>query len=53
MAAESFVEQEIYGGEGGNGLLQEIANLLDLRAIDRELTEVSAAARDGPRTGRW
>ena len=44
----SFAEQEIYGGEGGNRRLQEIAKLLDWRAIERELAEVYAAGEGRP-----
>ena len=49
---KSFAEQEIYGSGSGNRRLVEIAKLLDWRAIERQLGEVYAAAKDDPRTGR-
>lgn len=45
---QSFAEQEVYGGVGSNRRLEEIAGLLDWRAIERELGAVYAAGEGRP-----
>jgi len=46
---QSFAEQEVYAwGIGSNRRLEEIAGLLDWRAIERQLREVYAASEGRP-----
>jgi IS5 family transposase len=44
----SFAEQSIVGGNGRNGRLKGIAELLDWGAVERELTAVYAAGEGRP-----